>query len=129
KREQAMNAYWQAWKTDPSLVDAAWWLCELNVRQIADGTAPREVLDVMESLPQPEAAVIEAAVALQRDDFAALLRLEPLLASVDSDTSCYGMALNCRCAWRAAATGAANHRELAQEAIDLADRCLAILPR
>jgi spermidine synthase len=129
KREQAINAYWKAWKAEPTLLDAAWWLCELSVRQIASGTAPPEILEVAESLPDPEASVLEAAIALQLDDFAAIHQLEPRLAAVHPDKSCYSMALNCRCAWRAAATGAPNRRQLAEEAIDLADRCLAILPR
>lgn len=114
---------------DPSEADAAYLLCELHVRALAGGTAAADIVETVSNLPQPEATVIQAAIALHRDDFATIQRLDDPLARVSPEASCYGMAVNCRCAWRAAATRSPDRIRLAQEAVVLADRAIAVLPR
>ena len=114
---------------DPDRVEAAYQLCELHVRHLAEGKAADAVWEVLAGLPEPEMTVMKAAIALHRQDFATIRRLETPLSQVSPESSCFGMAVNCRCAWRAAANDSPHRVRLAREAIALADQAIAISPK
>ena len=129
KKSAAQTALLAALAENAEDVEAAYQLCEMNVRELAGGTADEGVEEVWERLPEPQATVMTAAVALHRKDFRTIRALDARLASVSPETSSFGMAVNCRCAWRAAPSDSPDRVRLAREAVVLADQAIAISPR
>jgi predicted membrane-bound spermidine synthase len=129
EKEAAQAAFLAALAENPDDVEAAYQLCEMNVRALAKGGADAAVEDVLTCLPEPQATVMKAAIALHRDEFKTIRALDAALSRISPETSAFGMAVNCRCAWRAAGSNTPERLRLALEAIELADQAIAISPR
>ena len=129
EKEAATRAFLSVLDEAPGNVEAAYQLCEVNVRALAKRKASAAVQDVLAGLPEPQATVMKAAIALHRKDFETIRALDTRLSRVSPETTCFGMAVNCRCAWRAAPNDSPERFRLAQEAVVLADQAIAISPR
>jgi spermidine synthase len=129
KGAEAARFLLDSYLRDPSLTDAGFMLCELSRRALVELSPPRELQEILQSLPEPESLVMRAVLALERDDFEAVRQLDEELAAVSPERLCYGLAVHCRAGWRAAAVNAPNREQLAREAIALTDQSIAIMPR
>ncbi len=125
--EQAAALFLQAVQLDPRLIDAAFDLCVMAASSLAEDPRPGPPLEgIIAKLPQPEATVLRASIALERDDFATIAALDEALARVSPEKACFGRAVRCRAAWRAGSTRAPNRQQLAAEAIPLADQAYGV---
>ncbi len=126
---KAAELFLEAYNLNPQRNDAAFWLCEMASESLARDPDPGPPLSpIIAQLTEPEATVLKACIALNRDDFAAIARLEEPLSRVSPEKSCYGRSLRCRAGWRAGSTRAPNREKLAAEAVLLADQASAITP-
>jgi len=74
-------------------------------------------------------AVIDSQLAIQDNDFAAVAKLEPVLARIPSDSLLHIYALQSRAAWRAAPRNSPDAWEHGKQSMEMIDQAMAISPR
>jgi len=90
--------------------------------------APHEFVQLVSTSNSIELAVVEAAKKYAQRDYSGLKSLDGQLSLARPHDACFPQALLFRGLWRAKVTNAERKHELAIEAIDFADRALAIEP-
>ncbi len=111
---------------NPDLEDAKYLLCEQYTNEFLQADVPQDVEHYYGTMAKPQRAVFDASLAMLKDDFATMAKLDPLMASVPVDSLSHVFALYNRAAWRAVPTGDAQQWSRANEAIDLIDRAMTI---
>lgn len=101
-------------------------LLEPMLQLAGNPQAPREFVQLVSMTKSVERAVVEAARRYQQRDFAGMSSLEGELALARPTEAYYPQALLFRGLWRAKVTKSSRKEELGLEAIDLADRALAV---
>lgn len=90
--------------------------------------APQEFVQLVSTSNGIELAVVEAAKKYAQRDYAGLKSLDGQLSLARPNDACFPQALLFRGLWRAKVTNSERKHELAVEAINFADRALAIEP-
>ena len=103
-------------------------LIEPLLQLAANRNAPPEFVQLVSSSTTTEQAVVEAARRYYRKDFAGLKQLDGELSLARPSDACFAQSLLFRALWRAKVTQSSRKSELAQEAIEMSDRALAIEP-
>ncbi len=103
-------------------------LMEPMLQLAGSPTAPREFVQLVSASSSVELAVVEAAKKYQQRDYRGLQSLDGQLSLATPNDACFAQALLFRGLWRSKVKSAPNKEELSFEAINFADRALAIEP-
>ena len=108
--------------------DAAFLICNMACIDLAK-SVPAKFQTIMDSLPGDETVVLDAVLAIERGDYDRAAELDEQLARVSPERICYPYSLSARAAHRIRIGQRDGIPELGAEALAIADRALAIVPR
>ncbi|MCP4510645.1 MAG: hypothetical protein GY826_30085 [Fuerstiella sp.] len=92
-------------------------------------SVPEQFQTIMDSLPDDDAVVLEAVLAVERGEYDRAAELDDQLARVSPEKTCYSHAVRIRAVHRVRIGQRDGIPELGAEAIAIADRALTIAPR
>ncbi len=125
---EARNAFVDVLLARPNDRTARFKLMEPMLQLAGNPQAPREFLQLVSGSDAVELAVVEAAKKYAQRDFVGLRSIDGQLSLARPNDACFPQALLFRALWRSKVTNAERKAELGREAMEFADRALAIEP-
>ncbi|MCP4787311.1 MAG: hypothetical protein GY903_14040 [Fuerstiella sp.] len=125
---EAAVRFFRAWEIDNSNSDAGFLFCNMARSSLAK-SVPEQFQTIMDSLPDDDAVVLEAVLAVERGEYDRAAELDDQLARVSPEKTCYSHAVRIRAVHRVRIGQRDGIPELGAEAIAIADRALTIAPR
>lgn len=125
RTEDSRRFFQSVLEASPGNRDARFKLIEQELPELAQGRGTVGLIQPVSTGMSIELAIVQAAAAYYRKDWAALQRLDGTLGIAADGDSCQPLALAFRALWRTKVTTPERRLGYGREALDLADRSLA----